>query len=117
MKTMRKFKTNDIINIRHKGIIEKVPAAKLATRYKTSPSTISSILQNKTYVDVPQPKVISGFNNYLVYPNGKVWSKASNRFLKAKPKKEGYKARYVTLRSNGQQRSFNIKETVAQLFN
>lgn len=28
--------------------------------------------------------------NYIVYPNGKIWSKKRNRYLKENPRKDGY---------------------------
>ena len=34
---------------------------------------------------------IQGFPSYLIYPDGRVWSKKSNKFLKLRDDKQGYK--------------------------
>ena len=43
---------------------------------------------------------IQGFSNYLIYPDGRVFSKRRNKFMKIKTTKNGYKR--IGLRNNNQ---------------
>ena len=38
---------------------------------------------------------IQGFPNYLIYPDGRVFSKKRNKYLKARDNGEGYKYRRI----------------------
>ena len=55
---------------------------------------------------------IVGYTNYLIYEDGRVWSKNRNKFMEIKPNKEGYKT--IGLRNNtDKQRRFLIHRLVA----
>ena len=56
-------------------------------------------------------KEIQGYNNYLIYPDGRVWSKNSNKFLKGRNSK-GYLR--VDLYKDGEYESFKIHRLVAE---
>ena len=54
---------------------------------------------------------VKGFDNYLIYPDGRVWSKNVNRFLKEKINNCGYSE--VTLYKDGKQKTCGIHRLVA----
>ena len=54
---------------------------------------------------------IIGYNNYLIYPDGKVQNKNTKRYLKPGTHKNGYK--YVNLCKNGKYKSYRIHRLVA----
>lgn len=58
-------------------------------------------------------KEIAGFENYVVYSDGRVWSKKNNRFLKVADRR-GYKR--VILYSKAGPTSFNVHRLVAVAF-
>lgn len=114
---MRKFNTNQVCNIRHAVNIENTGATAVAKRYKSSPSTVRRVASGDSYSDVPMPKAIPGYSNYIAYPNNKIWSVSRNRFLKPTAKKGSYKTKYYNLRSgNGVRRSIRADEISSQLF-
>jgi len=54
---------------------------------------------------------IEGFENYLIYPDGRVFNKKSNRFLKGSNDKDGYKV--VSLTKDGNRKFMKIHRLVA----
>ena len=55
---------------------------------------------------------IIGFENYLIYNDGRVFGKKRNRFLKPGNNGKGYK--YVILFKDGNRKSYNIHRLVAE---
>jgi hypothetical protein len=55
---------------------------------------------------------IKGYSNYLIYPDGRVWSKNSNKFLKPGTDKSGYLL--VSLSKDGKPKSCSIHRLVAE---
>lgn len=114
---MRKFNKNQVCGIRHAVNIENKSAGEVATKYKSSPSTIRRIASGDTYSDVPMPRAILGNSNYIAYPNNKIWSANRNKFLRASAKKSSSKSRYFNLRSvNGERRSIRTSEVSSMFF-
>lgn len=114
---MRKFNTNQVCGIRHAVNIENKSASAVATKYKSSPSTIRRVASGDTYSDVPMPRPILGNSNYIAYPNNKIWSSNRNKFLTASAKKSSSKSRYFNLRSiNGERRSIRTSEVSSMFF-
>jgi len=112
---MRKFNTNQVCNIRHAVNIQATPATKVATRYKSSPSTVRRVASGQSYSDVPMPRAIPGFSNYLAYPDGRIWSVSRNRFIKPVAKGSS-STRYYNLTSNGSRRSMRTDEVTNLIF-
>ena len=56
-------------------------------------------------------KEIQGYNNYLIYPDGRVWSKLTNKFLKP-GKAHGYL--HVNLYKDGEPKKCRIHRLVAE---
>jgi oxalate decarboxylase/phosphoglucose isomerase-like protein (cupin superfamily) len=54
---------------------------------------------------------IAGYNNYLIYPDGKVQNKKTKRYLKPSTDKNGYK--HVILCKNGTMKSYSVHRLVA----
>lgn len=59
-------------------------------------------------------KDIKGFEDYQISDKGRVWSKLSNKILKLKMDKNGYCK--VNLYKNGEQKTKNIHNLVAEVF-
>ena len=54
---------------------------------------------------------IQGFNDYLIYPDGKVFSKKSNKYLKQAKGRSPYK--FVILQSDKKKKNYSIHRLVA----
>lgn len=54
---------------------------------------------------------IENYDNYLIYPDGKIWSKFSKKFLKLQNDKDGYKI--INLSKNGKLKTHKIHRLVA----
>lgn len=113
---MRKFNERQVNEIRHRVNILDESASSVANRMKSSRSAVSDVANYKTYRDIPAAKSIPGFNNYLVYSNGKVWSTYTNRFLKATSKRANSKTKYVRLKNKNENRSVRVEQLVNSLF-
>jgi hypothetical protein len=62
-----------------------------------------------------EPKPIEGYeNNYIIYPDGRIYSKMTRIFLKPSPDKEGYCR--VSLMHDKKCRTFYIHRLVAKHF-
>jgi len=57
---------------------------------------------------------INGNENYLIYPSGKVWSKASKRYLKAREHTAGYLI--VNLNKDGKGKNHYIHRLLGEYF-
>jgi len=114
---MRKFSDTQVNEIRHRVNVLGESRASVATRVNASRSAVSSVANYTTYRDVPAPRPIPGFsNNYLVYPNGKVWSYSRNHFLRETRKSSASNTRYVNLRNGFSRKSVRVNELVNTLF-
>lgn len=112
---MRKFQLDQIVDMRHRTIIMEEPIAEVAKEYKTSRSTVTRISRGETYKDIPNSKKIPGFPNYMVYPNGQVWSTTTNRFL-AQTNKGRDGTAYYQLRNGDARQSIKVDSLMEQLF-
>ena len=54
---------------------------------------------------------VQGFPNYLIYPDGRVWSKGSKKYIKYSDNKSGYY--YVHLYKDKKPKSFRVHRLVA----
>lgn len=59
-------------------------------------------------------KKIEGFENYLIYSDGRVWSERTGKFLKPEINKSGYLI--VDLRRNGEHNRRRVHRLVAEAF-
>ena len=61
-----------------------------------------------------EPKPYPEDNNYLIYPDGRIWSKKSNKFLS--PAKVGRGYLQVNLTINGKKSNYYVHRLVAEAF-
>lgn len=111
----RRFNTNQVCRIRHAVNVEGLPATTVAKRYNASPSSVRRIATGQSYKDVPQARSVPGFPNYMAYPDGRIWSSARGRFIKATAKGSSA-TRYYNLTSNGNRTSIRADQITNYLF-
>lgn len=104
---MRKLTPTAVCNIRHAVLIEAKPATEVAKKHKVSPTTVRAIARGVRYRDVPQAQAIPQFENYLAYPDGRVWSETSQKFLKPRLKGSS-RVKYYDLRNAGERKSIRV---------
>lgn len=112
---MRKLTSTAVCNIRHAIMVEGQSSTSVAAKHSISPSTARAVARGDRYADIPSPCPIPQFENYLAYPNGKVWSTSSNRFIKA-TKKGTSNTKYYNLRNGKSRRSIPSKLVVSEVF-
>ena len=113
---MRRFNTTQICNIRHMVNVENLSVSEVARMFKASRSSIRDITNMKTYRDIPEAKIAPQFPNYLVYPNGNVFSLRANQFIIPSRKSISNPSIYVNLRNGELRKSFKINELIGRLF-
>lgn len=113
---MRKFNTNAVCEIRHAINVENRSKSEVSRKFKVSPSTVSDIAAGRSYRDIPMAKSIPGYNNYIAYPSGKVWSFNANRFIKPVQKSSVTKTRYFNLNNRTNRRSIPVSSLLKSLF-
>lgn len=112
---MRKLTVSAVCNIRHAITVEGRPATEVASKYGISPTTARAVARGDRYSDIPQARPIPGFQSYLAYPNGRVWSTNSGKFVKA-VKKSSAKTKYYNLKNSGTRRSVAVNTIRSELF-
>lgn len=112
---MRKLTVSEVCNIRHAITVEGHPATKVASKHGISPTTARAVARGDRYTDIPQAMPVPGFQSYLAYPNGRVWSTSSRRFVKA-VKKSSAKTKYYNLKNSGTRRSIPVSSIRSELF-
>lgn len=103
---------SNVLDIRR--LSGQVSERQLATQFNIHRKTVYNIANNKTWRHVPQPKTITSFKNYTIYPDGRVWSNASNQFMKQTQRASGENT--VKLRNGSQSKTFAVSELVARAF-
>lgn len=112
---MRKLTKTAVCNIRHAIQVENKSATEVARKYNVSPSTARAVARGERYTDIPFARPIPQFENYLAYPNGRVWSTTRGRFVKAVHKSTS-KTKYYNLKNRGARRSIPVSTISSQLF-
>lgn len=92
----------------------QVPERALAKQFNIHRKTIYNIVNYKTWQHVPEPKTIASFKNYTIYPDGRVWSNASNKFMKLTTRASGENV--VKLRNGSKSKTVAVSELVAKAF-
>lgn len=70
---------SEILDMRDLATRQGLTATDIASRYGIDRTTAGRIITGRTWSHVPAPKTVKG---YEVYPDGRIFSKASNTFLK-----------------------------------
>jgi len=111
--TQTALRDSDVLDIR-KLLAENYTETSIAQKFGIARKTVYNIAQGKTWTHVPAPKAVRGFPSYTVYPDGRVWSVASNQFMATKTRVTG--ERFVDLRSSGKRQSMPVSLLVARAF-
>lgn len=102
---------SDIIDMRVQADREGLSATAIAADYGIDRTTAGRIISGRTWSHVPSPKQIG---NYSVYPDGRIFSKSSGRFMQATIGRDG--AEYVELRTGGGREKIAVASLVAKAF-
>lgn len=104
-------KVLDIRRMYHEELYNDTYLAKV---FKVSRKTIYNIVNNITWRHIPDPVTISGFKNYVLYPDGRVYSRAQETFLKPEKRSTGSFVRLTG--NNGKRKNINVDELVSTYF-
>jgi Transposase and inactivated derivatives, IS30 family len=104
---------SDIMDIRDLSERANLSAVEIADRYGVARSTVDRILARRTWQDVPSPKTVG--TNYVVYADGRVFSKNAGRFI-ATTIDRSTGQEVVELRTKGIRGKVSTAELVAKLF-
>lgn len=76
-----KLTGSEILDIRHLHDNKGFNDAQLGRLFAVSRKTIYNIVGRKTWKSIPTPAVARGFKGYTIYPDGRVMSKATGKFI------------------------------------
>lgn len=72
---------SNVLDIRRLHDVNGLDDAHLSRIFAVSRKTIYNIVNRKTWKHVPAPVTVRGYKGYSIYPDGRVFSKASGSFL------------------------------------
>lgn len=72
---------SDILDIRRLHDVEGYNDAELSRQFGVTRKAIYKIVNRFSWDSVPVPTTVRGFGNYIVYPDGRVQSKATGDFI------------------------------------
>ena len=102
---------SDIIDIRLTAQRSGLASTLIADTYGIDRTTASRIINRRTWSHVPEPKQVG---NYSIYPDGRIFSKSSGRFMQPNIGRDGLQ--YVELRANGKREKVTVASLVAKAF-
>lgn len=105
------FTDSDIIDMRIAAEREQLSSRQLAARYGINQTTAARIVSGRTWSHIPSPKEMG---NYVVYPDGRVFSKAAGRFMQVSTGRDGNI--YIEMRANGSRKKVAVASLVAYAF-
>lgn len=100
-----------VLDMRDLAKREGLTATAIADIYGIDRTTAGRIITRRTWSHVPEPKTVQG---YVVYPDGRVYSKAAARFLNTTVGRDGQV--YVELRTNDRRERVAVALLVAKAF-
>ena len=100
----------DIRRLRAEGVSD----TELAEQFNVSRKAIYNIVERFTWNNVPEPKTVRGFRDYTVYPDGRVFSKATGDQISAIKRSSGPAVRLRT--SNGTRTTIGVNDLVKKGF-
>ena len=103
-----------VLDIRRLHDVENYNDAQLARQFGVSRKAIYNIVERKTWSDVPEPTTVRGFRDYIVYPDGRVLSKATGEFISTIERASGPAVRIRT--SNGTRTTVAVSDLVQKGF-
>lgn len=102
---------SDILDIRAFAASTGANTVEVGYRWNIDRTTAARIINRRTWSHVPNPKTIGA---YTIYPDGRVFSKASGRFMTTSKGRDGLQ--YVELRTNGNREKVAVATLVARAF-
>lgn len=103
-----------VLDIRRLHDEEGYNDAQLARQFSVSRKAIYNIVERKTWTDVPTPTTVRGFKDYTVYPDGRVFSKATNAFISPITRSSGPAVRIRT--SGGKRTTVPVSNLIERGF-
>lgn len=88
---------SDIIDMRTKAQSGKASASTIGSMYGINPTTAARIISGRSWGHVPAPKNLT--DNYVIYPDGRIFAKATGSFLTTTAGKDGNM--FVRITANG----------------
>jgi hypothetical protein len=79
-----------------------ISESEIARTFSIHRKTVYNILQNNTWNHVPAPVRAYGFSDYLVFPDGRIYSTVSDSFITQRSRSDGVNT--VRVRTSGGQR-------------
>lgn len=102
---------SDIIDIRVMAEKDTLTASQIGEIYNIDRTTAARIISGRTWSHVPAPKARG---NYVIYPDGRVFSKAGRRFMSPVLGRDGLA--YVEIRDSGNREKVSVVSLVAKAF-
>ena len=104
---------SDILDIRRMYADGNSDSA-IANAFGIHRKTVYNIVNRKTWREVPTPVKVRGFSNYQVYPDGRVFSTASQSFVKPLNRTYGQAVRIQ--KSNGERTTVPVSTLLQKGF-
>jgi hypothetical protein len=104
----------DVIDIRLAYLTDKISVRNLAAHYFVPKSTIHDIIVYKTWNHVPEPVKLKQYKDYSVFPDGRILSNKTKKFLSTKMDRSG--TLNVDLTVAGKRKSVSVASLVAKAF-
>ena len=98
----------------HRMFREGLNDTQIADRLNVHRKTVYNVRQGNTWAHVPRPVTVRGWQNYEIYPDGRIWSRATKRFLSPRKRRDGELV--VELRSGSKRRTLPVSNLVAKAF-
>jgi hypothetical protein len=80
---------SDVMDIRYLHDTVGLNDAQLSRMYSVTRKAIYNIVTRKVWRQIPEATVVKGFTNYVVFPDGRVLSKATGTFITAMQRTTG----------------------------
>jgi hypothetical protein len=105
---------SDILDIRTLHDVHGKNDAMLGRLFGVSRKTIYNIVGRKTWKEVPDPVSIKGFKNYVLYPDGRVFSQTSMKFLNGMDRVAGMAYKLMT--NKGERKTVVVSSLLKKYF-
>ena len=79
----------DVMDMRYLHDFCNYNDAQLARMFNVTRKAVYNIVNRRVWRQVPSATTVKGYSNYAVFPDGRVLSKATGRFLTAIPRTAG----------------------------
>ena len=112
--TRSNLTASDVLDIRRLHDVEGLNDAELSRRYSVSRKAIYNIVNRKSWSDVPDPVSLRGYTSYSVYPDGRVFSNSTGKFLSPIGRVSGPAVKMIS--NTGVRRTMPVRSLVQRGF-